>query len=127
MQRPDLVGIHKIQKKNEETFNLTDSQEAYSNVEIREYNSTRSKSSCNESHRCAKRKRKTEIGDISRKAEVSSVPFQNVIIDDSDEDVNSKEEEAVRMYPQFFELIPQKPHYRGLLDDAVSEEVRQDV
>ncbi|WOK92472.1 hypothetical protein Cni_G01163 [Canna indica] len=167
-----------IKEKNEETFNLTESQEADSDVEIQEYDSTRSKSSCNESHQCAKRKRKLEVEDISKRAEVSSVPFQNVIIiDDSDEDVNSEEEvrmlvdeleefqhcgllnewdpsfpelgnednsndncsddarnngdpfgqEAVRMYPQFFELIPQKPHYRGLLDDVVSEEVRQDV
>lgn len=36
-------------------------------------------------------------------------------------------QEAIRMYPQFFKLIPQKPHYRGLLDDNVSEEVKHDV
>ncbi|CAL9174733.1 unnamed protein product [Musa hybrid cultivar] len=35
--------------------------------------------------------------------------------------------EAIRMYPQFFVMVPQKPHYRGLLDDRVSEEVRKDV
>ncbi|XP_020095096.1 uncharacterized protein LOC109714800 [Ananas comosus] len=35
--------------------------------------------------------------------------------------------EAIRMYPRFFELIPQDPHYRGLLSSSVGEDVRRDV
>ncbi|XP_073010840.1 uncharacterized protein [Typha latifolia] len=36
-------------------------------------------------------------------------------------------QEAIRMYPRFFDMIPQAPHYIGLLKASVDEDIRRDV